>query len=665
MTTAPPGITLEDAPPEDRTLSPYTGWTRAHWEHAADALLAGAARYATPRFAQIHPPGGTASMSGRLSDGLEGFARTFLLAAVRVAGARGEGTGGLAERYASGLDAGTDPRSGETWPDITEASQPMVEAASVAIGLYETRPWIWDRLDAAVRTRVVDWLSQVHGKRFHHNNWLLFNVMVNSFLRSVGAPFRQDEIERNLDLIDSFYRRDGWYTDGPGQNYDHYVGWALHLYTILWARMGGDETDPARASEYRRRLRAYLEDYRHLFAADGAPLHQGRSLIYRFAAAAPSWAGALAGATPLAPGETRRIASGCVRHFLDRGAVRDGVLTMGWYDEFLPAAQRYSGPGSPYWASKGFLGLLLPPDAPEWTHPEQPLPVERGDFVRAMPEPGFVASGTRADGIVRVASHRSDRYPWVISRRASPVYRALAYSTHTGPEIGDAGDEEALDSQVSLTGPDDHTVRGKIHTIAVGGRFAASVQFPDEADAWYTERIETATVVRGPSQVRIHHVSTPHERGVREGGFAVAGDRPPGVSSSGCSARARTATGLVSAIHGLHGYTVAGVAEREGQNAYGRFSATPWVAAPGPVGAEGVYVSLVVLTEAGDDGDERDAIAAVEVHGHVVRIGWTDGDACLVQLVAPEPLDEPLGDAVVRGSVRFAWWSRDEGLVVV
>ena len=28
-------------------------------------------------------------------------------------------------------------------------------------------------------------------------------------------------------------------SDGFERSYDHYVGWALHLYPVLWARMQG------------------------------------------------------------------------------------------------------------------------------------------------------------------------------------------------------------------------------------------------------------------------------------------------------------------------------------------------------------------------------------------------------------------------------------------
>ncbi|WP_235502439.1 DUF2264 domain-containing protein, partial [Kitasatospora sp. Root187] len=145
-------------PPEDRELSPHTGWTRAHWEAVADGLLAAVRPYASPGQALIDLPGPRASWSGPRSDGLEGYARTFLLAAFRVAGADGADPAGLLERYAAGLAAGTlAPTSSreltpgdESWPVITDRGQAMVEAASIALALRLTRRWLWDRLDPAV-----------------------------------------------------------------------------------------------------------------------------------------------------------------------------------------------------------------------------------------------------------------------------------------------------------------------------------------------------------------------------------------------------------------------------------------------------------------------------------------------------------------------------------
>lgn len=152
-----------ELPADDRAKSPVTGYTRAHWEAAADGLLKAAWQWATPGSAMLDLPG-RPSASGVRSDGLEGYARTFLAAAFRVAGAGGKDPHGWLERYADGLAAGTRTPGrddAESWPlirDHTVFGQPMVESASVAIGLRLTRPWLWDRLDPAVQDRAEEWL---------------------------------------------------------------------------------------------------------------------------------------------------------------------------------------------------------------------------------------------------------------------------------------------------------------------------------------------------------------------------------------------------------------------------------------------------------------------------------------------------------------------------
>jgi hypothetical protein len=178
-------------PPPDPELSPYTGYTRAHWEAAADRMLAALLPYASPHRAQYRLPGRT-SHSGVLSDGLEGYARSFTLAACRIAGAGGRDEPGstlvrdLVERYAAGLAAGTDPAGPERWPAITDRAQSMVEAAAIAIALHETRPWLWDTLPDAVRQHVADWLGGFVGARPNDSNWRLFQVVTEEFLASVG-----------------------------------------------------------------------------------------------------------------------------------------------------------------------------------------------------------------------------------------------------------------------------------------------------------------------------------------------------------------------------------------------------------------------------------------------------------------------------------------------
>ncbi|MFD0340084.1 DUF2264 domain-containing protein [Streptomyces sp. NPDC127117] len=627
-------------PPPDRLLSSRTGWTRAHWEATADRMLEALVPYATPGFAQYRLPG-RGSWSGVVSDGLEGFARSFLLAACRIAGAGGAVDPALIERYTAGLAAGTDPGSGEAWPRLTDCSQQMVEAASVAVALHETRPWIWDRLDARVQERVVDWFSGFVGGRTWDNNWRLFQVVSEQFLASVGAPYSRSDIESNLDRIEDWYVGDGWYTDGDGRNFDYYIGWAMHLYPLLWSRMAGTD-DGGRTEIYRQRLSRFLEDYPHFFGSDGAPVHQGRSLTYRFAALAPVWMGALADCTPLAPGLTRRLASGTMRHFAERGVPDErGLLTLGWYDTFLPSTQPYSGPASPYWASKGFLGLLLPADHDVWTARELPLPIEESDQYTALPATGWLLHGTRDDGIVRLVNHGSDHNP-PFDEAADPAegthdphYARLGYSTATAPEAAPHAVARSIDGHLALLAPDGTpSLRSRIHPLRCEDRIAASwyaARLPGDGHPY---RIETTSVLHGPWEIRVHRVEAPEGTVVREGGHAVAHAESPFALSGPDWALARTADGLSSALIALHGWDGgtegAAVARDVQSNAYGPHSAIPYLRSGPHPGGRSIYVSLVALSR---DAVHPEALRdAVRVHAGADSVVLTFLDGTTVEV---------------------------------
>ncbi|WP_405960038.1 DUF2264 domain-containing protein [Streptomyces sp. NBC_00024] len=476
---------MPSQPHDDRTLSPYTGYTRAHWEAAADSLLAAVEPYATADGALYHLPGDRTSWSGRLSDGLEGYARTLLLAAFR----RDEKA--LA-RYADGLAAGV---SG-VWPRIEDRGQPLVEAASIAFALRVTRDLLWDRLDDGVRQRAAAWLGDALTAEPWPCNWELFPVTVGGFLEEIGhePELARRVIDERLDRIEQWYVGDGWYTDGDGRKFDYYNGWAMHLYPVLHAWLADDERLLAR---YGDRLSAHLGDYARLFGGDGAPLHQGRSLTYRFATTAPLWLGAFTGRTPLSPGETRRLASGALKYFLDRGAVDGrGLLSLGWHGPNSAVLQGYSGPASPYWASKGFLGLLLPPDHEVWTATEEPGPVEREDGLRPVGPPNWLLQSTRSDGLVRLHNHGSEDV------RYDPFYTRLAYSTVTEP-VPLAEPAGTYDNSVIVGGD---ASRAGIEPLGVGVGWAASRHAVGE-EPGAGVRVTSLVVARGAAEVRAHLVS--------------------------------------------------------------------------------------------------------------------------------------------------------------
>ena len=571
-------MVLPPLPPEDRRLSPHTGWTRSHWEAVADHLIRAAARYAGPEQALVTFPGSRSSVSGPRSDGLEGFARTFLLAAFRVAGAAGADPDRVLERYASGLVAGTatpttdrglgsaDPVS---WPVIGDHSQALVEAASIAVGLRLTRPWLWDRLDEPARQPIVAWLERGLRARPFDNNWWLFPAMVGAFLSEVGAdPDRAGRraVDRGLARIERWYLGDGWYTDGRPRSMDHYNGWALHLYPTLHAWLSRDQR---LLDTYGNRLSHFVTDHARTFGGDGAPLHQGRSLCYRFAAAAPLCMSALTGHSPIPAGQTRRLASGALRYFVDRGAAEpDGVLSLGWHRAFPPMVQAYSGPASPYWASKAFVGLLLPADHPVWTAPEEAAPSERGDAVTPLRAPGWLIQSTAADGLVRAHNHGSDNQQADHVADDDPLYARLAYSTSTGPVFG-----PDPDNHFGLVVGGFPTARGRIRPLGVGDGWAASSHQPLAEGEPVGAAVTSVVLARSADEVHLHLVSGAEANTeVRHSGWAVAGSDV--TTRSGESWSRCTADTLDSDLRALIGFDTATCRTADG-TAFGANAAYP------------------------------------------------------------------------------------------
>jgi hypothetical protein len=610
-----------ELPPLDWELSPHTGWTRAHWEATADGLLAAAWHFATPRGAMLDLPG-PPSRTGVRSDGLEGYARTFLAAAFRVAGADGADPHGWLERYADGLAAGTrtpGAEDAESWPPIldhTVYGQPMVESASVALGLRLTRAWLWDRLDTGVQDRAESWLRGALRHVPAPNNWYLFPLTVAGFLESVGRGDGETRqaVERGLELLESWYRGEGWYSDGDGRAFDHYNGWALHLYPLLHAQLA---QDTAQSAHLGARLRSHLDSFALLFDGNGAPLHFGRSLTYRFAANAAVALGALTGHTPLEPGASRRLLSGCLRYFLHRGALtEDGLLSLGWHGPHAATLQDYSGPASPYWASKGLLPLLIPADDPLWTAREEAAPSEGRDRAVALPSAGLLIQTTGSDGLVRLHNHGSDHVPpheGESAHASDPLYARLAYSTRTGPTaIGNTPDNHFAVQIRDPRGATAFSARVRIHPLGADSD-------PDGAWGWAASwhapvfasgapmvpglRVQSVTFVRGRFELHVHRVlGAPANARVRLTSWASGTER---------DSHHPAAAGL----HGLYGWTEPGPSTLRAPQgtAFTRWAQLPALmgAVSAPAGTPpgtALFVALATLT------GETDAVDTAPLH---------------------------------------------------
>ena len=708
--------------PSDRALhqspasrhAPDNDWTRQDWVRFADLLLNSARRFASPGHARITPPGPEGGY-GRAVDGLEGFARTLLLAGFRIAGERAAGLDELADWYATGLATGTDPASPERWVRLDEHPQAKVEAASIALILDLTRPWIWDRLTSGAQERVVEYLSPAVGDpTYPRINWVWFRLVVQTFLRSVGGPWSPDDVAEDLATHDTFRRADGWLSDGPERAYDHYAGWALHLYPTLWARMAGAaDLAAGRRERDAAALDRFLQDAVTLIGADGSPLIQGRSLTYRFAAAAPFWAGVLAEVPSLRAGQLRHAATRIVAHFAQRGAPDErGLLTLGWHHEWPRLAQAYSGPGSPYWASKGLLGIALPADHPVWTSDAEPLPAETTDIMRAVRAPGWLVSGTRADGIVRVVNHGTDHAEEGSTVCDSPLYARLGYSTATSPVLNEDGWSGPADQCVAVLDDQGRAThrsgmrtlmlrvdRGETGLVGVAGSTTlAHWVTPDPAhrrdhgggrsgSSRPAGRLTVYSLVRGPWELRLCRIDDVADEldlsalRLRIAGWPVAGDGPV-VVRAGCAIAA--AGDLISCLRTVSiddagsdtdaaslACAAAGVAVHHAAGPLGSPTRVPWLdyaVRPGTW-----IAALVELSGSGGHQDHRACRVSLNRADHSalhqlsadrsrgVGIEWPDGLSTFTHLSTRTRRGSRSGDPAAIRARRRALVSKERG----
>lgn len=403
--------------------------SRAFIEQVSDTLIAGMRGHASSS-------GALMDIDGDPADRLEGVSRVFLLAALRLAASGGEDAD-VAAWMRQVLNVGMDPTHRDSWPRQSDHSQVTVEATVVAVGLHLTRAWVFDRLPQVTRQRVLEWLEAEHWCA--DNNHVLFGAICQAFRHREGQRVDEAAIWAALDHIEEWYVGDGWYSDGEGRRFDHYNAWTFHLYPF-WLL---DLLDPAgiasapRRELYRDRLRTFLVSYRELFARDGSFVALGRSLIYRFGVLAPFWMAEIEGCSPLAPGEAATLTRRCTELFLDHHAVADGLLTLGWHGPHPSVLQSYNRPGSPLWAAKGFLGLLLPEDHPAWADgAEWNGPLE----ARVHPGPGWLTWGHHDDGIVRLLNMGSDGHP----AADDPLYRRSAYSSATLPSFDEQWHDQVI-----------------------------------------------------------------------------------------------------------------------------------------------------------------------------------------------------------------------------
>ncbi len=276
--------------------------------------------------------------------------------------------------FNSAISEGTNPESEEFWGWRWNGDQKFVEMAAMAYGIIFARESIWDALDDKAKDNFADFLYSINEYTIPECNWVLFAVLVNIALKSVGRKYSEKKLEKYLQMTESFYCGDGWYRDGDSNQKDYYISFAIHFYCLIYAKVA-EYDDERRSKLFKERAMLFAKQFIYWFDSTGEALPFGRSLTYRFSQVSFFSACVIAGIEPFTLGQMKGIIARHLENWLSRDIFdRDGILNIGYGYPNLIMAESYNAPGSPYWAYKTFAILMLPDDHPFWSVKAEPFP---------------------------------------------------------------------------------------------------------------------------------------------------------------------------------------------------------------------------------------------------------------------------------------------------
>ena len=305
---------------------------------------------------------------------MEAFAR--ILWGLSPLWAGGESAGEFDEIYRQGIISGTDPESDEYWGDIPSPSgdQKIVEMAAIGLSLILAPEKVWYPLTDKQKANFHRWLNQVNCEILCGNNWQLFPMLVNLGFKNVGAEYDAERLDFCCKKCHSFYHADGWYHDGYTDQCDYYIAFAIHFYSLIYAKVMENE-DPENSKIFKERAAEFAKTFIYWFDEDGSALAFGRSLTYRFAQCCFFSACLFAGVEPFPIGVIKGIISRHFEWWMSKPIFDNaGILSVGYGYPNLNMAEFYNAYGSPYWAFKAFLFLALDKDHEFFKAEALPLP---------------------------------------------------------------------------------------------------------------------------------------------------------------------------------------------------------------------------------------------------------------------------------------------------
>jgi hypothetical protein len=277
-----------------------------------------------------------------------------------------------------GLANGVNPSSPD-YLDFKTPSQPLVDAAFLALGILRAPTQIWGRLDNLTKERLITEWKRSRSIKPGNSNWLLFASVVEAALLDFTGECDMDRLTYGVYTFrDKWYKGDATYGDGVNYHADYYNSFVIHplltetLRIMEKHHIAGGDFYPTQL----KRLTRYAAQQERLISPEGAYPVIGRSIVYRVGAFHALSMTSLIHKLPegVKPAQVRCALTAVIKRQFSAPNTFDskGWLHVGFAGDQIEMSESYINTGSTYLCSVGFLALGLPANDPFWNEPFTP-----------------------------------------------------------------------------------------------------------------------------------------------------------------------------------------------------------------------------------------------------------------------------------------------------
>ena len=443
---------------------------------------------------------------------MEGWSRLLWgIAPLKKAGYTWKGE----KEHVNGFIDGVNPNSPNYFGKPLDSNQLKVEMAAMGYSLILSPETFYDPLTDEQKDNLIHWLISINDGTMPMNNWHFFRIIVELALEKLQRPeFDNDLMERDLDLMESFYEGDGWYRDLD--KFDGYNPFAIQYYMLFYYSMKKD-IDKERCARIKKRVYAFAQQYQTFFTSNGQIVPYGRSLSYRFAVVSFFSACVYAGLEVLPLGIMKGLINRNLRWWFQQPIFdRTGMLTMGYRYPSHLVTEQYITNESVYWCMKVYILLALDKDNPYWSVKEEAMP----EFppLTSMHAVKWMTQKTRDGDVVLLNPGQNVAYQM---NSTAEKYNKFAYSAYHGFNTAISNfDFEKLGCDNMLyfsEGNGYWRPRRSVRKRAiVEGKYVSSEWSP-----FYDVQVKTYIIPCNDYHICVHKIQTERSLITREGGFPI------------------------------------------------------------------------------------------------------------------------------------------------